>query len=196
MGVGYATSRAAQSEGTMSSEHLLTSESFKNVFSEALLGVRRKETRDTCNSNSNPLISLVLLSHREFVSDTRLVESAAGWSRQISLKRMGKIRIKRYQRAILPGAVVAMVLISAGRLSSVSLNSCHIGLTSVYVSESAFLIMFRCFILAASKRFPTSFCPISPTIRSCYTSQPKNPPFSKFSGWTKSTQYQPWRWGM
>ena len=29
--------------------HLLTSESFKNFFSEALLGVRRKETRDTCN---------------------------------------------------------------------------------------------------------------------------------------------------
>ena len=84
MGVGYATSRAAaQSEGTMSSEHfLLPSESFKNVFSEALLGVPEKRQETAVISNSNPLISLVLLSHREFfVSDTRLVESAAGWSR-------------------------------------------------------------------------------------------------------------------
>ena len=40
--------------------------------------------------------------------------------RRLTFTRMGKMRIKRYQRAILPGAVVAM-LISTSRLSSVSL---------------------------------------------------------------------------
>jgi len=38
---------------------------------------RDKRQETPVISNSNPLISLVLLSHREFVSDTILVESAA-----------------------------------------------------------------------------------------------------------------------
>jgi len=74
MGVGYATSRAAQSEGTMSSLYRSrTKMSFRRHGWE--FAEKRQET--PVISNSNPLISLVLLSHREFVSDTILVESAA-----------------------------------------------------------------------------------------------------------------------
>ena len=86
------------------------------------------------------------------------------------LTRMVKMRINRYQRAVLPGAVVALVLISTGRLSSVSLHSLPLQFNfGVYqwISPFLFIIFDVIMILAASRSFSTSICPSSLILQSC-----------------------------